>query len=460
MKINKINSFTQKKTRENSSRANQDLTSFGAAENKATSPVHSTKAAAAIKSNFLSGVSFKGYTETIVHGKVGTAGAIAIVSDPKEAGSASFTTWSSVKELIGKRPGSFANSSIEETGSNNGYITDRIYFADPEEVVNEQTKRDHDYIVYDNRPHYPRLEKVKENYEKVGQNARNYGQDFKTIAEYYIRREKADRKELHKLKEELKSFAPEYEESLSYKKMLDEKEEMFPWKVDAVKRDREKSDYFYSLNSKKYEDLNQKIGYYELRIEDSKNQQRKAVEAYKIFDEVGLMMFDRDKMRNTLNYTASNISGTERHIENTEKNLVEMKEKAEETREKLKIAKEWKNLQVKNLNKEKENLASLERKNGWYYSEIDNSKKEIAELNNDINKFNDKILRLADRLIKLEASIKASEDNIRSCREYIEKATAELPVLQREFDKKCSEIWSYWPKMEEFYRNNIEEWQY
>lgn len=460
MKINKINSFTQKKTRENSSRANQDLTSFGAAENKATSPVHSTKAAAAIKSNFLSGVSFKGYTETIVHGKVGTAGAIAIVSDPKEAGSASFSPYSTTKELIGKRPGSFANSSIEETGSNNGYITDRIYFADPEEVVNEQTKRDHDYIVYDNRPHYPRLEKVKENYEKVGQNARNYGQDFKTIAEYYIRREKADRKELHKLKEELKSFAPEYEESLSYKKMLDEKEEMFPWKVDAVKRDREKSDYFYSLNSKKYEDLNQKIGYYELRIEDSKNQQRKAVEAYKIFDEVGLMMFDRDKMRNTLNYTASNISGTERHIENTEKNLVEMKEKAEETREKLKIAKEWKNLQVKNLNKEKENLASLERKNGWYYSEIDNSKKEIAELNNDINKFNDKILRLADRLIKLEASIKASEDNIRSCREYIEKATAELPVLQREFDKKCSEIWSYWPKMEEFYRNNIEEWQY
>lgn len=67
------------------------------------------------------------------------------------------------------------------------------------------------------------------------------------------------------------------------------------------------------------------------------------------------MMFDRDKMRNTLNYTVSNISGTERHIENTEKNLVEMKEKAEETREKLKIAKEWKNLQVKNLNKEKEN---------------------------------------------------------------------------------------------------------
>ena len=459
MKINKINSFTQKKTRENS-RANQDLTSFGASENKATAPVHSTKAAAAIKSKFLSGVSFKGYTETIVHGKIGTAGAIAIVSDPKDADSANLTTYYSTKELIGKRPGSFANSSIEETGRKNGYITDRIYFADPEEVVNEQTKRDHDYIVYDNRPHYPRLEKVKENYEKVGQNAINYGQDFKTIAEYYIRREKADRKELHKLKEELKSFIPEYEESLGYKQMLDEKEEMFPWKVDAVKRDREKSDYFYSLNSKKYENLNQKIGYYQLRIEDSRAQQKKAVEAYKIFDEVGLMMFDRDKMRNTLNYTASNISQTEKHIENTEKNLAEMKEKAEETREKLKIAKEWKNLQMKNLKKEAEKLASLENRYSWYNSEISNTKKEIEELNNDINKFNDKILRLADRLIKLEASIKASEDNIRSCRDYIEKATAQQPILQREFDKKCSEIWSYWPKMEEFYRNNIEEWQY
>ena len=262
------------------------------------------------------------------------------------------------------------------------------------------------------------------------------------------------------MKEELKSFIPEYEESLGYKQMLDEKEEMFPWKVDAVKRDREKSDYFYSLNSKKYENLNQKIGYYELRIEDSRAQQKKAVEAYKIFDEVGLMMFDRDKMRNTLNYTASNISQTEKHIENTEKNLAEMKEKAEETREKLKIAKEWKNLQMKNLKKEAEKLASLENRYSWYNSEISNTKKEIEELNNDINKFNDKILRLADRLIKLEASIKASEDNIRSCREYIEKATAQQPILQREFDKKCSEIWSYWPKMEEFYRNNIEEWQY
>ena len=29
-------------------------------------------------------------------------------------------------------------------------------------------------------------------------------------------------------------------------------------------------------------------------------------------------------MRNTLNYTASNISQTEKHIENTEKNLAEM----------------------------------------------------------------------------------------------------------------------------------------
>lgn len=103
MKINKINSFTQKKTRENS-RANQDLTSFGDSENKATAPVHSTKAAAAIKSKFLSGVSFKGYTETIVHGKIGTAGAIAIVSDPKDADSANLTAYYSTKELIGKRP--------------------------------------------------------------------------------------------------------------------------------------------------------------------------------------------------------------------------------------------------------------------------------------------------------------------------------------------------------------------
>ena len=255
MKINKIDSLNTntKRTRSNFPRTNQDLTSFGAAERGAASPIHSKKAAEAIKSKFLSGISFKGHTEFVKYEKIGTSGYYFLSEDPNNVYSGSKDSHS-MRLLIGARPSSHADSSIEETRARNGYTTNRVYFAEPEEAVNEQTKKDHDFIVYDNRPHYPRPEQVRENYKMPGKNAVNYGQNFKTIAEYYVRREKADRKELEKLKGELKAFMPEYEQSVNYKKMLDEKEELFPWEVKDVTSDREKSDYYYDLNTKKYND--------------------------------------------------------------------------------------------------------------------------------------------------------------------------------------------------------------
>ena len=177
MKISKISPQTVKRTRTNSQQKEQDLTSFGANENQTT--VETKNASDAIKSNFLSGISFKGQTKNIIHKQIGTAGVVAIGREPSYGDDERYAT---LEQKIGESQWSYANSSIEKT--NNPYTTNRVYFADPEEYVSDQTKRDHDFIVYDNQPKYPRLSAVKENYMNENRNANNFGQDFKTLAEY------------------------------------------------------------------------------------------------------------------------------------------------------------------------------------------------------------------------------------------------------------------------------------
>ena len=470
MKINKIDSLNTntKRTRSNFPRTNQDLTSFGAAERGAASPIHSKKAAEAIKSKFLSGISFKGHTEFVKHEKIGTSGYYFLSEDPNNVYSGSKDSHS-MRLLIGARPSSHADSSIEETRARNGYTTNRVYFADPEEAVNEQTKKDHDFIVYDNRPHYPRPEQVRENYKMPGKNAVNYGQNFKTIAEYYVRREKADRKELEKLKGELKAFMPEYEQSVNYKKMLDEKEELFPWEVKDVTSDREKSDYYYDLNTKKYNDLTQKIGFYQERIEDSRVQQKKAIEAFKIFDEVGLIMMDRDNARFQIMQRIHNeIKPAKIIIARAEKSIESLLEQQNAADENLKAAKQWKALQMKNLSRNQARLQKLEQETEWATpydrglrnEEIKNLKTEIKSLDEEIKGLDKKILNSADRLIKTEEELANNRQVIESEKFRIAKNESEIPEFQRKLSEKSREVDGYWPKMEEFYRNNIEEWQY
>ncbi len=451
MKISKISPQTVKRTRAGFPQREQDLTSFGTnEENKQPQAPESKNASDAIKSNFLSGISFKGQTQNIIRKTLGTAGVVAIGREP------GYSDTRSVEEQIGSTPMSYANSSIEKT--NNDYTTNRVYFADPEEVVNTQTKRDHDYIVYDNRPKYPRLENVRENYFNEERNANNYGQDFKTIAEYYYRRELADKRELQKLLDEKAGFQHEYDISAQYKNELDNKVNEYPWEPQDLKRDKEKADYFYSKNSERYEQLNQKIGYYSDRINDSKTQQKKAIEAFKIFDEVGLMFMDRDNARNQIQFKRWVMKDSEAAIIKNNKILKDFRKQKTDLEKQIKVAQEW-----KDLNEEKANAPEGDYSRYDYYTAHQKRQEEIAERDEakaECERVNKKLLILNDRLNKVKLNIAQGEKSNNEHQQLIDRYRKVLPELEASFKCKSEEIKKFYPKMEEFYRNNIEEWQY
>ncbi len=450
MKISKISPQTVKRTRANSQNKEQDLTGFGINENKTS--VETKNASDAIKSNFLSGISFKGQTQNIIRKQYGTAGVVAIGREPTYNDS----QYGTMEQKIGESRWSYANSSIERT--NNNYTTNRVYFADPEEVVSEQTKHDHDFIVYDNQPKYPRLEEVKENYFNENRNANNYGQNFKTLAEYYYRLELADKKELQKLMEEKANFQHEYDISADYKHDLDEKAQEYPWQSEDLKRDKEKADYFYSMNSEKYNSLNQKIGYYNDRINHSKMQQRKAIEAFKIFDEVGLMFMDRDNARNQIQYKQYCMQDSQAAITKNNKLLNEFRKQKADLEKQIKVAKEWKDLNDEKVNAPENDYSQFSYSIAREKREEDIREKDEAKV--ESQRVSKKLMVLEDRLNKVNMNIKHGEQANHEHQLLIDRYRKVLPELEANFKYKTEEIKKFYPKMEEFYKNNIEEWQY
>lgn len=457
MKLERISNTNQtKRTRKNSaqnSQVKQDLTSFGAVEQNATNVISSKKSSVAIKNNFLSGISFKGQTEMINHKIIGTAGAIAIGREPNSYND----TYGTIEQKIGAHRLSHANSSIERT--NNAYKTDRVYYADPEEVVSSQTKKDHDYIVYDNRPKYPRLSQVRENYFNTERDAENYGQYFKTVAEYYYRLEMADKRELGRLQKQKAQLQQEYDTSAQYKQELDEKSSDFPWQVDDINKDKEKADYFYYLNSEKYNAIEEKIGYYNDRINHSKQQQKKAIQAFKIFDEVGLLFMERDGIRNRLRgYNGWEMGHWQSCINDYTKKLNNYSVQKESLEKELKIAKEWKALNDSKVNAPSEDFSkypSWER-----YDKEREDKEERADAKAESEKFAKKINIWEDKLNKINLAMSDLQKRIDEAQNNLDRIKEQIPELERRLKEKSEEIKTYYPKMEEFYNNNIEEWQY
>lgn len=456
MKIDKINSQKIQKSRTNASQRNQDLTSFGLNENNREAAYSSKVSSNTIKNNFLSGISFKGHSKEIKRKTIGTAGAIAIGRDP---GYSDYST--NIPEKIRSDESSFPNSSIESTIFRNQYETNRIYFADPEEVVGPQTKKDHDYIVYDNRPHYPRLEAIRENYYNTEKNANNYGQDFKTIAEYYYRLEKADLLELNRLKEERNKIKDEYETSLEYKRTFEEKKEKFPWNVEQINKDKEQADYFFKINSDKYENLNQKIGYYSDRINHSKEQQQKAIQAFNLFDEVGLMFFDRDNMQLELNHKRYGLKNSIDAVTHNKKLMEDFQKQEEDISTNLKTIREWKALNDKKAAEKVINPDHFPYNERWERKkEAEEQSREIHEARSEAERLQRKIQILELKLEKVRENITEGKGKIKAHRENIEKLMKEIPQIQRVVNNKSEQIKFHYPKMEEFYKNNIEEWQY
>lgn len=448
MKIAKVSSVSltdNKKTRENKSPRTKNLTSFG--KSSVTDSVTSQKAANAIKSNFLSNVSFKGQALTFRESSAGTSGQVnlAVGNDDSRY---------YYKREEGEIPSIQRNALYRETSSiektNNNYTTNRVYFADPEEFVNDQTKRDHDYIVYDNYVDFPSLAEVSENYFNTEVDAKNFGQTFKNIAEFHYRREIADKRELNKLQKEKESIQRDYDLSLNYKNTIDDKMNKFPWQVDTINKDKEKADYFYAINKEKLNDINQKIGYYTGRITYSQHRQEFAIQAFGIFDEVGLMFMDRDNIRHGIEHIKGDIQYSNDVINYQTKKLNELNENKNSTEEEMKALSTLirvNNKKISTINKE------LESNNNYNRYSLKSNKEMLEEEN---KKLTYKITNLNEQLEKLNKGIDECQKYIKESETRIANAQENIPKLQERFEQKAKEIQSYYNKMQDFYKQNIE----
>lgn len=455
MKIANVSSVSlknNKKTRQNQTLRSQDLTSFG--NSNATDSVASKQAADAIKSNFLNNVSFKGQTENIIHGTYGTSGAVNIGSYPDSY----YDSYGyrghynneqdAIERKIPQHRLYHENSSVEKTS--NSYKTNRIYFADPEEVVNAQTKRDHDYIVYDNYVDFPSLAEVRENYFNKEVDAKNFGQTFKNIAEFHYRRELADKRELTKLQKEKEPIQKEYDLSLEYKNDLDDKMNKFPWQVDSLKKDKEKADYFYAINKEKLDNINQKIGYYTDRITYSKHRQELAVQAFRIFDEVGLMFMERDNIRHEIGYKNDTIRYAENSIKEESENIIKLNNQKSNTEEEMSALSTLIKVNNKKISEINE---KLESNNCYNEYSLRSNKKEIEQENSrltyKITRLNEKLEEINKEMVRSQNYKKGAEGRLAEAKEYI-------PKLQARFEQKVKEIQDYYIKMHDFYKQNIE----
>lgn len=463
MRVEKLFAFMQPKHNFDLSKK-QDLTSFGAQEPASKeNPIISKHAALAIKNQH---ISFKGHTENIYYGMLGTDGVVSIGEPPEnnygiktirlydKRGNEikEYNVHSTPKEdmhyredsmlgLIGQNKSSYANSSIENTKNHNKYETKRIYFADPEEFVDYQTKRDHDYIVYDNRPKYPKFENVKQNYLNPNVNATNYGADFRTIAEYYYRLERADKEELKKLTAQKEIIQKNYDESLTYKKDYDAKKQQYTWEDNDLNKDKEKADYFHSKNEKELNEINQKIGYYTDRVNFSRDQQQKAIQAFNLFNEVGLIFMDRDRTRDHIHYILHGLGPDKERVKESTAKIKRLKEEKSTIEQGIETTQKW--LKI--------TKARMERKGNYY----DGSK----YLNMKIKNTEDLLDDYKSSFEAVEEELKEEEWTLKYFKTHVETEEKNLPKLQKRYEETKKRIMDLYPKMEEFYRNNVQDWQ-
>ena len=90
------------------------------------------------------------------------------------------------------------SDTIEKTlGIFHSKATNGVYYTDPLEKVSDELRSKVDYIIYDNKPKYPDLEKeIKESF--LGSENNSYEKQFEAVRDYYQRLEAAADKEMKK----------------------------------------------------------------------------------------------------------------------------------------------------------------------------------------------------------------------------------------------------------------------
>ena len=293
----------------------------------------------------------------------------------------------SLSEVIHNSKIPIPEPSVQKTlGSFHAKEQGTVYFADPYEVVGEDIKSLHDYIVYDCEPSYPDVNKeVSRNY--FGTEHKNYGEEFQDIHDYYKRAEIADWKTLNEIKND-----PEMP--------FDKKRE--------------------------------KVGYYEHRIDVSKYQEYQAVKCKEIYCE-------GDSLRNEKEWL-------EYKNETLEKDINDIKARVENN--KTEIANEEKlNIErrryIETLNERVKKYEDLKAYTDACIDTAADEKQQLEELLSKRNQeYNQLVTLLAESEIKIKKLIKENKeapdiikglrDNITKNSDMIEKIKGKLIPL---FDK-------------------------
>lgn len=103
----------------------------------------------------------------------------------------------------------------------------KLYIADPNEIVTDEIRKNHGYIVHDNQPPFPALEQLEKKYTSRTPDTHDYFKDFNEIIEYHDRSIAADEKRLEKIKKHANEGKDSYAfhndlDSLSYQIRINE----------------------------------------------------------------------------------------------------------------------------------------------------------------------------------------------------------------------------------------------
>lgn len=409
---------------EGQTRSKKDLTSFGVNNNQTnpTENIDSKKANEAIKTTFLSNISFGGHSEQLRTITYGTSGALQYKMDDAKYDSYQYNP----QEAIGYSRHSYPNSTIEKTYKGRETL---VYFADPQEVVTDKIKAEHGFIVYDNEPKFPSLEMIKKkyfsNYDTV-----DLHQYCKTIYDYHERLKNVDIKELLNLQKIKEQQEKELAYAETYKQKLEENSVNVQWNTD--KENLNTAEYFCRINRSRLYFTNEKIDYYQNRIENSNIQQRLATGLYSILDEAGSLFMERDKLYGFLHFTKYTSFGSINSKEDAINMLNQAKDKLISLQNKYSTTEAWKKL------KESEYEEEEKKENNYGWNSYDKSKAL-----DEINKLTRKLKNLSEEINVLKPFL-----------ERIEKMPSQYDTAAKELNSVMDKLAKLYPKVENFYKVN------
>ena len=160
------------------------------------------------------------------------------------------------------------------------------------------------------------------------------------------------------------------------------------------------------------------------------------------------MFFERDEARNKYRYLEAKIPSLINHdIPDYQQKIKDSKAE----KEKLEAERDQYQRECDAI----ETYKKYQEKSGQTVST-----EQKRQMESDRYRLLDKIQNLSYTISKQEYAINCYTNLIKEAEEFIKTSTPEIPILKEKFAAKSEEIKPYFNKMEEFYKNNIEEWQY